>query len=264
MKLAISNIAWIAEQDDSVYQLMKKYGYSGLEIAPSRIIPNEPYEHIGYAVKWKEAIHEKGFIIPSIQSIWYGKTENIFACEEDREILREYTKKAVIFAEAIGCPNLVMGCPKNRRVPESAGTEWAEKIAVPFFEELGEFAEEHNTVIALEAVPAIYNTNFINDTATAIEFIKKVGSVGFKLNLDVGTIIENKESYGIIEDNIDYINHVHISEPGLKAIIQREEHDQLGSLLKRLQYDKYISVEMGKGYNIEGVMKYVADVFGNL
>lgn len=37
MKLSISNIGWDAEQDEAVYRLMGAYGFSGLEIAPTRI-----------------------------------------------------------------------------------------------------------------------------------------------------------------------------------------------------------------------------------
>lgn len=118
MKLAISNIAWCSQDDELVYGIMEEYGYTGLEIAPSRIISDAPYDNLDYAVKWKEKIRkEKGFEIPSIQSVWYGRTENMFASKDEREILRDYMKKAIAFAEAIRCPSLVMGCPKNRNIP---------------------------------------------------------------------------------------------------------------------------------------------------
>jgi len=50
--LAISNIAWSADQDKDVYELMKKYGFSGLEIAPTRIFPVAPYEDLNAAAVW--------------------------------------------------------------------------------------------------------------------------------------------------------------------------------------------------------------------
>ena len=263
MKLAISNIAWLSQDDEFVYDLMEKYGYTGLEIAPSRIIPDAPYDNIDYAVKWKEKIRtEKRFEIPSIQSVWYGRKENLFASEEEREILRDYMKKAIIFAESIECPSLVMGCPKNRNIP-SGEEQKAMEVAIQFFGELGEFAIEHHTAIALEAVPVIYNTNFVNDTETAIDLIKEIGSKGFRLNLDIGTIIENGEDIRIVEKAVDYINHVHISEPGLIEIRERELHLELRNILEKMNYDKYISIEMGKENNIENVIKYVAKIFGN-
>lgn len=52
MMLSISNIGWDVSDDASVYGLMKKYGYSGLEIAPTRIITDNPYEHLKNAKGW--------------------------------------------------------------------------------------------------------------------------------------------------------------------------------------------------------------------
>ena len=52
MMLSISNIGWDVSDDASVYGLMKKYGYSGLEIAPTRIITDNPYEHLKDAKGW--------------------------------------------------------------------------------------------------------------------------------------------------------------------------------------------------------------------
>lgn len=262
MKTAISNIAWDMENDDLMYDLMKKYGYQGLEIAPSRIIlPPSPYDNLEYIAKWKEVLEkERGFSIPSMQSIWYGKNENIFSTARERDELITYTKKAILFAEKIECNNLVLGCPKNRKVPDNIEPM---QIAIPFFQEIAEFAFEHNTVIGLEAVSTIYNTNFINDTSSAIAFIKSVNSKGLRLNLDLGTMIQNEEDISIIENNIHYVNHVHISEPGLLEIIKRNIHTELRDLLKRKNYDGYISVEMGKGHNVVAVMKYINQVFGD-
>ena len=38
-----------------------------------------------------------------MQSIWFGRQERLFGSEEEREILIDYTKKAVDFAVAIQC-----------------------------------------------------------------------------------------------------------------------------------------------------------------
>ena len=117
MKLSISNIAWDSGEDDKIYLLMQKYGFSGLEIAPTKIFPQNPYDKIEEAKLWAQNLKEKyGFVIPSMQSIWYGRSEKIFASAEDRQILINYTKKAIDFASAIGCKNLVFGCPKNRKM----------------------------------------------------------------------------------------------------------------------------------------------------
>lgn len=45
MKLSISNIAWSAEHDAAMYKFLQQEGFSGLEIAPTRIFPikNRPF-----------------------------------------------------------------------------------------------------------------------------------------------------------------------------------------------------------------------------
>ena len=85
MKLAISNIGWKMQQDEAVYEMMQKNGFSGLEIAPTRIFPQNPYEDLSAAREWAATLKKQyGFVIPSIQSIWYGKQEKLFGTEEER------------------------------------------------------------------------------------------------------------------------------------------------------------------------------------
>lgn len=261
MKLSISNIGWKENDDNAVYQLMKKYGYSGLEIAPTRIFPVSPYDKLEEAIDWANGLNkEYGFSISSMQSIWYGRQEKIFGTDEERQVLLDYTKKAIDFAHAIGCKNLVFGCPRNRVLSDDGN--WS--VAIEFFRELGEYALSKDTVIGMEANPPIYNTNFINDTEAALDLIRLVNSAGFKLNLDVGTMIYNGESTSELIRNVQYINHVHISEPNLKPVEERELHIELKKVLLSEGYQGYVSIEMGKVDDLvilDEKLKYVAGLF---
>ena len=267
MKLSISNIGWEEKNDIEVYNLMKKYGFSGVEIAPTRWVPGQPYDHVDEAVSIAERLKlQYGFEVPSMQSIWFGKQEKVFASEEERSELVSYTKKAIDYAAAIGCKNLVFGCPRNRNVAE----EWnlteqqVDEIAEKFFGELGAYAESKGVVLAMEANPPIYNTNYVNTTEQAIALVKSVASSGFLVNLDFGTMIANTEDVALLEENIPVIHHIHISEPGLKSIEKREAHKKLAKLLRVKKYEGYVSIEVGKQEDIkslEEMMKYVAEVF---
>ena len=262
MNLSISNIGWELGQDIQVYALMEKYGYSGLEIAPTRIFPEAPYSRIPEAEDWSRAMkQEHGFVVSSMQSIWFGRQEKLFGSVEEREALVDYTKQAIDFAAAIGCGNLVFGCPRNRNLPEGAEPD----TAISFFREIGDYAASKGTVVGMEANPPIYHTNYINDTASALALIRKVGSPGFLLNLDVGTMIQNGEDVSLLAGQIGSITHVHISEPGLKPVGQRELHKELRELLLSEGYSKFISIEMGKTGDlvaIEHTLEYVQEVFG--
>lgn len=261
MKLSISNIAWSNEHDKEVYHYLKKQGFVGLEIAPTRIFPNDPYSKLQEAEKFYLNLRNYYKLnISSIQSIWYGKNEMIFGSEEERKQLTEYTKKAIDFASVIKCNNLVFGCPRNRMIKD----ENYKEIAYSFFSDLASYAKLNKTILSMEPNPSIYNTNFINYTDEAFKFAKLINSDGFKVNLDLGTIIYNNEDLQIISDNIELVNHIHISEPRLALIEKRELHNKLVSILKQKKYNKYISIEMGKRDNLDEVKKtidYIREVF---
>jgi len=261
MELAISNIAWGKANDEEIYHLMIKYSFSGLEIAPTRIFPQNPYEKLTEAKKWVDEIKSNyGFVVPSMQSIWFGRPEKIFGTEEERQILVDYTKKAIDFASAISCKNLVFGCPRNRNLSEGID----ESLAIEFFKKIGDYAVANGTVIGMEANPPIYNTNYINDTESAFNLIEQVKSDGFKLNLDLGTIIYNDEDISELVGRVHMVNHVHISEPGLKPIEMRTVHGQLRDILINEGYQGYVSIEMGKVDDIsllEAKLEYVRRIF---
>ena len=179
MNLSVSNIAWDRKDDDAVLNLLEKYGFTGVEVAPTKIVPEAPYDRINEAIAYQRSLRRCfGFVIPSMQSIWYGVTDRIFGTAEERTRLTAYSQKAIRWAEAVGCKNLVFGCPRNRAIceGEDAGP------AVPFFRELGEYAKDHGTVLAMEANPPIYHTNYINTTPEAVALIREVDSEGFRLN----------------------------------------------------------------------------------
>lgn len=272
MKLAISNLGWDVARNETVYGMMLERGFQGLEIAPGLVFPGEgSYTDHKKIETWRaELEHRYGFRIASMQSIWFGRTEQVFGSGKERESLLSYTKLLIDMAELLGCGNLVFGCPRNRSMPDGVPPE----LAVPFFRELGNYAAAHHTVFAMEAVSASYGTNYMNDTAEAIRLVEQVGSAGFRLNLDLGTMISNGETIEVLDAKAAMINHVHISEPGMSAIERRVSgaagpsgrlHQELARFLKEQNYAGYISIEMGKTDDLillAETMDYVREVFG--
>ncbi len=261
MKLSISNIGFDDNQKEKVYELLNKYKYSGLEIAPSIFVGENPYDKNDIAAqKAKKLYDDYKLKISSMQSIWYGCTGNIFVEDEALNLI-EYTKKAVLFAKEIECGNLVFGCPKNRFIPEGKN----EKDAEGFFNAIAKFACENNTNIALEANPEIYGTNFCNKSEQAFNFAKNIE--GLKMNYDLGTLLINGESLEVLQENIKLVNHVHVSEKELMPISDAKErrilHRELAKLLKNANYNNYVSIEMKKCdlNQVEKIIYQVAEDF---
>lgn len=261
MKLSISNIAWGVENDIEIYTILREHNYSGIEIAPTRIFPENPYSNLVQARLFSKNLKKQfNLEICSMQSILYGKSERLFGDDSERMELLSYSKLAISFACGIGCKNLVFGSPKNRVIDNDDQYP----IAVSFFKQLGEFALQNGTILSIEANPPIYNTNFINTTEQAFKLVRDVNNLGFMVNLDFGTIIENQEDIAQIIKNIQLVNHIHISEPNLATIEHREIHKLFSKALKKTSYNRYVSIEMKNPNNIENIkeaINYIGSTF---
>lgn len=262
MKLSFSNIGWAAEHDEIILPALESLGFEGLEIAPTRIFPEHPYDETeaveNFAANLKEDYH---MTVCSMQSIWYGRSESLFGTDAERQTLLDYTEKAFAFAKRIGCKSLVFGCPRNRNMPEGVTDPTP---AEEFFKAAGTKAVDYGCVLALEANPPIYNTNYLNTTAEVLQLAEKLNLPGIRVNLDVGTMLQNQESVSLLKGKIPLISHVHISEPYLAQIEPRDLHSELASLLCKENYDRFVSVEMkAQPAGVpENIATYLKEVFG--
>ena len=261
MKLAVSNIAWNEQDDGVVLDRMKTLGFSGLEIAPLRVFSEECQERYEEAEIFRRNLLERrGLEICSMQSIWFGIKERLFGSSEERSFLKEHTKKTILLAKALQCENIVFGSPKNRVIAD----ETQRPIAIEFFREIGNYAFSHGTVIAIEANPAIYQTNFLNTTREAVDFVREVASPGVKLNFDVGTLLVNEENIDHVENFLDEASHIHISEPLLEPVQKRDIHARLAHILSGRSFNGYVSIEMKRQETLGPLfwaMGYVAELF---
>lgn len=258
MRLAMSQIAWEPEQETEALGILREFGFAGLEVAPPRVAGPAPYEQPQKAAAYAAwAKKEYGLTLCSMQSIWYGQQGSMFGPE--RPALLAYTKKAIEFANAGRIGNLVFGNPKARVLPKGR----SEEEAIPFFKEIGDYAAQRGAVVALEANPPLYGTNFMNTTPAAFAMARRTASAGCRVNLDYGTMMINGEEVSDLEGRIDEVNHVHISAPELAAIQPEPGHRLLAQLLRSEGYKGYVSVEM-KAQPLREVRRaaaYVAEVF---
>ena len=261
MRLALSNIGFAQADTPAVYAALRKDGFTGLEIAPSIFAGENPYACADTAAQAAQALSEEyGLVIASMQSIWYGQQGNIFETA-DAARLAAYTKKAVCFAKAVGCKNLVFGCPKNRNIPSGGCVADAR----PFFAEIAKAAAENETCIALEANPAVYGTNFCNTSEQAFAFARSVPHL--KVNYDLGTLLTNGESLQTLADSLPLVNHIHLSEPQLAPLAltaeRRALYRDLAALLHGQAYGGFVSIEMKTQpfATVERILAETAEVF---
>ena len=260
MKLCASNIAWSPEHDEEVYRIMQALGFEGLEIAPSRIFSDRPYDRLNDAADFALRLKKDyGLAVASMQSIFYGKAGRIAGTSQERRELQEYIHQAAEFADALNCRNIVFGCPKHRKIdkPEDSA------VIEDFLLEAADYAGKHSIVIALEANPEIYGTNFVNTTPETVELVKRLNHPFLKINLDLGTVLTYCENLECAAENLQLINHLHISEPELAAVKPNNIHEELARILRDSGYGGFVSIEMRTQplSEVKRVMNYVREVF---
>jgi len=252
MRLAASNIAWKPEEHISVYELLSAHGVRGLEIAPSLAFAGEPdafVPSVSAVSAFRRALENHDLSVVSMQSLHFGiEDARLFGSPGQRERFEAGLVRAADLAGRLGVPNLVMGAPVNRRIPDGMGRSDAERLARQVFLRVGERCERTGARLALEPNASSYGTNFLTSLQETVDFVRSVDHPAVRLNLDMGCLLMNGELEAALEqasDLVAVVNHVHISAPNLApAPRDPAEVEELATALLGHGYGGWFSIEM--------------------
>ncbi len=74
----------------------------------------------------------------------------------------------------------------------------------------------------------------------------------------------NDEPAVLLKGRVGVVSHVHISEPMLATVRSRALHWELAEVLRKGNYDGYVSIEMGRTDDLSqlfAAMEYVTELF---
>ncbi|WP_322994228.1 sugar phosphate isomerase/epimerase family protein [Castellaniella sp.] len=257
MKLAISNIAWNPEQTEAVYELLHRLGVHGLEVAPGLLFDGEPnpLRPSDAVLKARQArLKAAGLQLVSMQSLLFGAQDaKLFGDAGQVARFRDGMLRAIELAGLLRIPNLVVGSPANRVIPEHMAAGVAIDHAANLFTDLAEVAQAHGCRLAMEPNPAVYGTNFLTHMADAATFVRRVAHPAVTLNFDVGALHLNGEFDQIdalLAAHLDIVSHVHISEPHLAPVPADEDTlRRTFSALTSAGWTGCVSIEMRAVHN---------------
>lgn len=256
MKLSISNLAWTIDEEPEILSFLNTLKFKAIEIIPSRYIDFSKDNYLDQAHDFKSIFLDKNhWLISSFQALLANTNElHLFRDKNTRSNLKKHLIKVIRSAAILNVKNLVFGSPKNRIINNSNISE-CHKIALDFFAELGEIAASNKTILAIEPNAKEYGGDFLCTTKDTVDFLTCLNHSNIKLNMDLSTMILNHED---LKETIKYsynlINHIHLSEPFLKPFSDYQQtHTEFAEILKGVQYDKYISIEIaaGSGRNLK-------------
>ncbi len=267
-KIAISNLAWREPEDEQVFDIMRNLSISSLEISPFRDAATLSEARRQFGHETSGLLNQYGIHVVAFQALMFRYPEvSIFKNADTRDRIFKHLVSILEFSNEVGSTVVVFGSPKNKIKGRLSHHE-AVSIAKNFFEKLSERAKALNVIFCIEPTPSIYGADFICSTQEAIDFVRVVGHKSLKVNLDIGSsILNNEKIEQIITDNIEYVGHVHVSEPYLKTIkLNYSFHRGIAQALKSSNYKGIISIEMlsnGKLdiKNISEILSFVKNTY---
>jgi D-psicose/D-tagatose/L-ribulose 3-epimerase len=265
MKLAISNIGWNQPEEERVLDLMRRHGFQGLEVAPSKVWSSPEHALEDEVRSYREQMREKGFSIVGIQSALFGHPE-LKVFDATSEATLAYLDKMVQICSWLGGKVLVFGSPKNRQKGDLSDDEMRERSHA-FFKALGDMAQRHDVIIGMEPNAADYGADFLTHADATLQFVHDLQHPAVRIHLDTGVMQLNGEDVTQVLNNAaPMLCHFHVSEPFLKPFVLSDFHRHAAQALKQLDYDGWVSVEMVRPDSpleeLERVLQQVKEVYG--
>jgi D-psicose/D-tagatose/L-ribulose 3-epimerase len=246
MKLAVSNIAWDAPEQDEVLALLRERGVGAIEVAPTKLWPEWAGAVPGSAADWRRTFASAHFDVPSMQAILFGKPElQVFGPDPVREATLDHIGRVAGLAAALGAKALVFGSPRNRDRGKLTATE-AFASAIDFFREAGRMCAAHDVWLCIEPLPEAFGSNFVMHWHEAADLVRAVDAPGFGLHLDTGCIhLAGDDPREAVLGCQGITRHFHVSEPHLADFSAPViDHNSVADVLREVDYRGWISIEM--------------------
>lgn len=244
MNLALSNLAWDFKDTDDILKKLRKKNIFQIEGVLSKIDDFSTLNE-DKIIKFKETLNKFGIHVKTIQSIFYNVKCNGIG---DDDVIINHIKKLISYCELLEVDIMVFGSP-NLRVGE------IDDSVINSFKLIDELLSKTNIELSIEPNSKIYGGNYFHNLDEIVKFISANNFKKIKTMVDTHNLV--LEGYCPSEEFIkykSYINHIHISEPGLKPISDIETHTKFYNTLINNDYKNTIT------YEVNGLIDFDLDI----
>lgn len=249
MRLAISNIAWDAAEDEAVAALLRDHGLDAVDLAAPKYFADAAAagtEDILAVRRWWEA---RGFEITGMQSLLFGTQGlNLFGPPAVQQAMLDHLRHICRIGGLWGARRLVFGSPRNR---DRTGLDDGQVLqaGMQFFRRLGDVAAAEGVLICLEPNPPCYGANYMTTSDETAQVVAAVDHPAVRMQCDTGAMaLQQEDPQQVLARHARLIGHVHLSEPDLlplgdvpaTAVLHQATHQALQHHLP----DAVCSIEM--------------------
>ncbi len=246
MNISISNIIWEKGKDnfEAFLKVVSECNIKAVELSLNSIF-EEPLLITEEEIVWLIKLFDKYKIsVSALHSLTYTRPDlEIFGRKEKREDLVKYIFHYIDIAKRLNTKNLVYGSPKSRKIYDLTLFE-ANNIFLEFLQNIDNYCKDIN--FNIEPLPKDY-CEYLNTFEESVSLIKNRNFKNIFVQLDVRSIIENRENIDVIFQNSSFIKHVHIGEPNLTMLENSEYsniHKSIFEKLLSIGYRGFLSIEV--------------------
>ena len=247
MKFAICNETFGDWPVSQGFEMAKKYGYTGIEVAPFTLGESaweiSPQQRAAY----RQCALDHGLEVVGLHWL-LAKTSGLHLTTDDvviRSRTAEYISELAHLCSDLGGKIMVLGSPLQRNFPASMSHNTAMENAASLLSEVVPSLESLGVQIAIEPLGP-QEGNFLNHASQARQLIKQIGSPQIQLHLDVKAMSsEGQPIEEIVRANADIMIHFHANDPnrlgpGMGEVDQRP----IFRALQEIDYQGWVSVEV--------------------
>lgn len=247
MNIGLSNLAF----DNSDIELLKylpKIGINNIEIVYTK--HNSWDSNIDNTLDVFKYFSNLNLNINSIQSIFYNTNINSFSQINE---IKNHLKRLFNICNKLKIKRIVFGSPSFRK-------SYIENknYIIEVFDFIENELQNSNIKFLIEPNSRIYNTEYFYNPYEIFDFIKKNNYKNISSMIDThNLLLENYDPIKILKENIDMIEHIHVSEHGLSSLTNIDFHYEFSESLKNTNYNGLIIFEIIKNNNIlENIIEF--------
>lgn len=246
MKLAITNIALPAFDHLGDLPALREEGLSGLEVALSRIWP-EDWNTPGVAEveAYRRAVNAADLDIVGLHSLFWQREElTMFGDAATVEGTKRFLVSLSEICRDLGGRTLIYGS-RTARTRGDASIADANLRAADFFADLCQRVEAHGTCFCIEPLETAV-ADYVHSVLESAEVVRMVDHPAMRVQIDAKAMAAAGEiSIETVRAVADLLVHVHANEMDLGPVRDPSDvaHAALGACLREIGYDGYVSIE---------------------
>ena len=246
MRLACSNIAWLAEEEAGALASLRAHGVSGIEVAPTCLWPGWVGASTSLARSKRLAWADQGWEVPSMQALLFDQPEARLFGQDEGRLFERHLARVADLGMALGAQVAVLGAPRQRQRGDlPLDRAWAQ--AIPVMRRVAAVYHDAGMRLAIEPARPEYGGDFIVNTLEAIAFARAVDHPGLGVHLDAAAMASAGESIDLLWSiaREGELLHYQLSQPNLEGFEKLLPSQSFNlDFLVRNNWSGWCSVEM--------------------